>query len=158
MGLRRKYTFRFDGRKIVFIKKSGETEDHVLGKAVLFALFHRLYPNLTVEVPVEGRYKPDVVALGREGGPVFWGESGMMSIRKMRELLKKHPHTRFAFLKHTRNIDSFIREYRRAAGAGTLANRRAPAELIGRPPDLSPYILPDGTITITREDCVITEL
>ena len=158
MGLRRKYTFRFDGRKIVFIKKSGETEDHVLGKAVLFALFHPLYPDLTVEIPVGGRFKPDVVSLGPEGEPLFWGESGTMSIRKVRELLKKRPYTRLAFLKHTPNIDSFIKEYRRAAGSGVLAKRTAPAELIGRPADISPYLLPDGTITITRKDCVIAKL
>lgn len=158
MDLRRKYTFRFDGRKIVFIKKSGETKDHVLGKAVLFALYHSLYPDLTVEIPVGGRFKPDVVALGPEDEPIFWGESGMISIRKVRDLLRKHPDTRFAFLKHSPSIESFVKEYRKAAGTKVLGTRRAPAELIGRPADLSPYIQSDGSITITRNDCVIAEV
>ena len=59
--LRRKYTLRAHGHQMVFIKKSFESSIHVLTKAFLWALYLPDYPNLAVEVPVGGRYKPDLV-------------------------------------------------------------------------------------------------
>ena len=61
LELRRKYTLRAHGKQMVFIKKSFESRTHVLTKAFLWALYLPDYPDLAVEVPVGGRYKPDLV-------------------------------------------------------------------------------------------------
>jgi len=61
LELRRKFTMRAHGKQKVFIKKSFESRIHVLTKAFLWALYLPVYPELSVEVPVGGRYKPDLV-------------------------------------------------------------------------------------------------
>jgi hypothetical protein len=53
-------------------------------KALLWALCLPNYPDLTVEVSVGDRPKPDVVALDWQGLPRFWGEAGDVSVAKIR--------------------------------------------------------------------------
>ena len=67
LALRRKYTMRAHGKQMVFIKKSLESRIHVLTKAFLWALYLPDYPDLAVEVPVGGRYKPDLVQFDVKG-------------------------------------------------------------------------------------------
>ena len=76
LHIRGKYTFRAHDRKIVVVKKRGERVEHVLMKALLWALYLPQYPQATIEVKVGDRYKPDVVALDTRGEPVFWAEAG----------------------------------------------------------------------------------
>ena len=76
LKLRRKWTFRAHGKQVVFIKKTFESEIHVLTKAFLWALFLPDYPDLSVEIQVGNRFKPDLVQIsdhqqnwGYEDGP-----------------------------------------------------------------------------------------
>jgi len=156
-GLRQKYTFRFGGRKIIFIKKPSESEAHVLGKAVLFALYRDEYPDLTVEIPVEGKYKPDLVSFDEGGRPRFWAESGTVSRRKVADLLHKYPATHLVFLRHTLNVDTFAELVEKAC-ASLPRNRTAPVEIIGRPADLSPFIDKKHELSIRRSDCRVVVL
>ncbi len=155
--LRQKYTFRFGGKKIIFIKKPSESEAHVFGKAVLFALYRDEYPDLTVEIPVEGKYKPDLVSFDEEGRLRFWAESGTVSRRKVADLLHKYPATHLVFLRHTFNLDTFADLVKKACTS--LPRRRtAPVEIIGRPADLTPFIDKKSELRIRRSDCRIVVL
>jgi hypothetical protein len=69
--LRRKLTLRAHGEQVVFVKKKRERIEHVLMKAFLWALYLPEYPDLTVEIRVGDRYKPDVVGLDERGQPTF---------------------------------------------------------------------------------------
>jgi len=83
LKLRRKWTFRAHGKQVVFIKKKFESEIHVLTKAFLWALFLPDYPDLSVEIQVGNRFKPDLVQLDDDGKPTFWGEAGRVSLKKL---------------------------------------------------------------------------
>jgi len=82
LKLRRKWTFRAHGKQMVFFKKSFESDIHVLTKALLWALFLPDYPELSVEISIGNRYKPDLVQTSDNGMPIFWGEAGRVSQKK----------------------------------------------------------------------------
>ena len=94
--LRRKWTLRAHGRQVVFVKKSNESSEHVLMKALLWALYLPDYPELTVEISIGDRYKPDVVALDAQGSPTFWAEAGQVGVDKIQSLVRRHRRTHFA--------------------------------------------------------------
>lgn len=153
--IRRKYTLRIGERKVVFVKRSHETVDHVIGKAVLVALYASAYPDLQVEASVGGRYKPDAASWNHDGTLRFWGESGVVATRKIGYLLRKYPDTHVVFLRHSKAIDAFARLVERAA---TGARRTRPVEVIGRPSDIEPFIGANGAVRIRREDCTIRRI
>ncbi len=100
--LRRKLTFRAHGSTLVLIKRPEESTEHVLQKALLWALYLPSYPTLRVEVPLPtaSRYKPDLLALD-EQHPLFWGECGVVSAAKLADLLHRYRGTHFVFSKWT---------------------------------------------------------
>jgi hypothetical protein len=114
--LRRKLTVRAHGRTLVLVKRPGEGAEHVLMKAVLWALYLPAYPALAVEVPVGDRYKPDLVAAGPDGRPAFWGEAGKVSAQKIRALARRFPDTHFAVAKWTTRLDPHAARVREALG------------------------------------------
>jgi hypothetical protein len=87
------HVFTIHGWPVRLWQNRGESFDHVLLKAVGFALFAREFPHLEIERKVGLRYKPDLVALSRIGGFDFWGECGINSVRKSAWVLK-HANTR----------------------------------------------------------------
>ncbi len=56
LRLRRKWTFRAHGRQVVFVKEPVESTEHVVMKALLWALYLPDYPGLTVEVGIGDRF------------------------------------------------------------------------------------------------------
>jgi hypothetical protein len=86
------HAFKIFGRPVRLWQNPGESFDHVLLKAVGFAMFARDFPHLEIERRVGLRYKPDLVALSSIGGFVFWGECGINSVRKTAWVLK-HANT-----------------------------------------------------------------
>jgi hypothetical protein len=73
------YVFTFHVSRFTFLhselyRKTGEDS---IGFQK-WALYLPLYPNLSVEIGVGDRYKPDVVALGEDGRPLFWAEAGQV--------------------------------------------------------------------------------
>ena len=148
--LRRTLTLRAHGRKRVFVKRAGESAEHVVGKALLWALYLPQYPDLAVEVGVGHRFKPDVVALGPDGVPAFWGEAGVASANKLRALGRRFADTHFAHITWRTSLaqaETFVR----AALKG--ARRRAPFDVLVFSLDAAlGLIAEDGTVTASFTD------
>lgn len=130
--LRRKWTFTAHGKKVVFIKKSTESTEHVLMKAFIWTLYLPEYPHLTVEVKIGDRYKPDVVQLNDQNIPVFWGEVGVVKRDKIYSLCRRFRDTHFAIAKWDTNLKSPLELVK---GALSGLNRTAPFDLIRIPED-----------------------
>jgi hypothetical protein len=131
------YDFELAGRRVRLWQRRGESYGHVLMKALGYAMFAPEYPGLEIELPVGLRYKPDLVALndGGAGGPragarfLFWGECGMVSMRKVAWLLKHGDAERLVLFKIGSGVTAYTRELRdsvepryRERGRLTLVN------------------------------------
>ena len=106
-------------------QRPGETYGHVLMKALGYAMFAGEYPNLEIELPVGLRYKPDLVApaVGEDGRPAppgarfrFWGECGLVTVRKVAWLLKHGDIERLVLFKIDCGVAPLVREMRDAVG------------------------------------------
>ncbi len=147
LKLRRKWTLRAHGKQNVFIKKSFESDRHVVSKAFIWALYLPTYPNLSIEIPVGGRYKPDVVQFDDNGQPTFWGEAGQVSRRKIRALVQRYRHTHLVFAKWNLNLAPLLRILQKETG---VVRRAAPVDLISFPAGSDQrFIQPDGSINIS---------
>ena len=82
------YDFELAGRRVRLYKRLGESYEHVLMKALGYAMFVEEFPGLEIERRVGLRYKPDLVARDETGRFLFWGECGANSLRKTNWLLK----------------------------------------------------------------------
>ena len=161
LALRRTLTLRAsDGaalRKLVLVKKRGESIEHVLMKAVLWALYLPDYPEMQVEVSIGDTYKPDLVHLAPPPGgvaygdpaPVFWGEAGKVSAAKWRSLLKRFPDTHFALARWNERLAPHEATVRKALGTRP---RRAPVDLVSVPPDAERRFIAEGTIRVGPAD------
>lgn len=103
-------------------------------KALGYAMFAGEYPNLEIELSVGLRYKPDLVALavdeeGRRATGArfsFWGECGLVTVRKVAWLLKHGRIGRLVLFKIDCGVAPLVREMRDAVderyrGGGRLA-------------------------------------
>ena len=148
--LRRKWTLRAYDKQVVFVKRSNERPEHVVMKALIWALYLPEYPDLIVEFPVGDRYKPDVVSLDEQGKPRFWGEAGQVGAAKIRSLARRYRSTHFVMGKWDTRLDPFIEL---VSGAIQGVKRSAPFDLIGFPDDsVERFINEQGQIHIRRED------
>ena len=152
-ALRRKLTFRAHGSSIVLVKRPIESTEHVLQKALLWAMYLPLYPTLRVEVHLPGpsRYKPDLLALDGER-PVFWGECGVVSTEKLADLLRRYRNTHFVFSKWSAagNATHPFAVFVERALKGV--RRLAPVELVVFPAPLDRYFDELGNITVDPDD------
>jgi hypothetical protein len=148
LKLRRKWTFRAQGKQMVLVKKHYEKSVHVLMKGFIWGLYLPYYPNLTVEATIGDRYKPDVVALDELGVPAFWGEAGQISVEKIHSLLKRYRSTHFAIAKWRSSLNPLINIVK--AGLSGL-NRSRPVDLINfQEDDAERFIDEKGNITISH--------
>lgn len=85
------YHLRLAGERLTLYKRAGESYEHVLMKALGYALFRPTYPTLEIERCIGLRYKPDLIALDVMQQIELWGECGVVSFRKIAWLAK---HTR----------------------------------------------------------------
>ncbi len=106
------HEFQIGGRKIKFWQRVGESYEHILMKALGFAMFHPEYPTLEIEVKVGLRYKPDLVARNDGGEFLFWGEAGANSLRKTAWLLKHTRVEKLALFKIGQNINQLVEQLR----------------------------------------------
>ena len=165
LALRRTLTVRApDGAKLVLLKKRGESIEHVLMKAALWALYRPEYPDVQVEVPIGDTYKPDLVALRPPPGgpaygdpePVFWGEAGKVSVGKWRSLFRRFPDAHFALARWDERLDPHVATIRQALGGLPRTRsggrpRRAPVDLVRVPPAVA--TLADAkTFALTFDD------
>lgn len=110
------YDFELRGRRVRLWKRLGESYEHVLLKALGYAMFVDDYPELEIERGVGLRYKPDLVAPGDGGARFnFWGECGATSVRKAAWLLKHAGVRRLVLFKMMGNVGALAAELRAAA-------------------------------------------
>lgn len=146
----RKWPLRAGGQRNVFAKGANESGEHVLMKALLWALYLPTYPDLTVEVRIGDRYKPDLVSLNEMNEPIFWGESGKVSRGKIYSLGRRFPKTHFAIAKWDMNLNP-LRDLVSKELNGL--KRHAPFDLIRFPPNsMTRFIDDGGQINITFDD------
>jgi hypothetical protein len=136
------YDFELAGRRVRLWQRTGESYEHVLMKALGYAMFVGDFPGLEIEQRVGLRYKPDLVARGEtEFAPpfAFWGECGQTSVRKTAWLLKHAGVARLVLFK-IRPSTALAKELREAIDE----RYRAPGRLvvISFAPDI---------VTLTRE-------
>ncbi len=145
--LRRKLTVRAHGRSLVLIKRPIESAEHVLQKALLWALYLPQYPDLRVEVqlPTPSRYKPDLLALDAQQQPSFWAECGVVGIEKLQFVLNRYRRTHFVFSKWETRLDQFAELIEQVL---QKSHRSAPVELLGIPETAGDWIKEDGTVEI----------
>lgn len=106
------YHFRIAGRRVTLYKKNGESYEHVLMKALGYAMFRPLYPHLEIERRIGLRYKPDLVALNELGRAEFWGECGQVGLRKIGWIAKHSGAQQLALFKFNITADHFISQVR----------------------------------------------
>jgi hypothetical protein len=117
------HDFELAGRRVRLWQRRGETYRHVLLKALGFAMYAREYPRLEIELSVGLRYKPDLVALNEGGAAgagarfLFWGECGLVTMRKVAWLLKHGDAERVVLFKLDCGVRPLVRELRDAVHA-----------------------------------------
>ncbi len=117
------HDFELAGRRVRLWQRRGETFAHVLLKALGFAMYVGEYPRLEIELPVGLRYKPDLVALNESATPragarfLFWGECGLVTMRKVAWLLKHGDAGRVVLFKLACGVAPLVRELRDAVPA-----------------------------------------
>ena len=156
LHLRRKFTFQAHDRKVVLIKKPMEHLHHVIMKALLWSLYLPKYPRLGIEMGIGSRYKPDLIEVDFNGRPLFWGEAGRLSNRKMRALLTRYRHTHFAFSQWAASLAPFEKRVSKAV-SGCI--RKAPSDLIIFPEDSHErFIDASGRIELHFSDVLFRRL
>lgn len=106
------HDFKLGGERVRLWQRTGESYEHVLMKALGYAMFAGAYPTLEIEVRVGLRYKPDLVARGAGGEFLFWGEAGANSLRKTAWLLKHTKTKTLALFKIGRNVEQLTVQLR----------------------------------------------
>jgi hypothetical protein len=123
------YDFDLAGRRLRLWKRRGESYEHVLMKALGFAMYAAEFPQLEVEPDVGLRYTPDLLAR-REGEDfsgrrfLFWGECGTTSLRKINWLLKHADLERLVLFKMAQSTATLARELRASVGPRYRAGGR----------------------------------
>ena len=147
--LQRKWTLRAEGKQVVFVKKSNESQRHVLMKALIWALYLPQYNGLRVEVSIGDRFKPDVVMLDDWQQPLFWGEAGEVGRKKIRKLVRKYPNTHFAMAKWESDLSPYVALVEREMRG---VKRSAPFDLLRIRKDSAEKISAKGHINISFDD------
>jgi hypothetical protein len=155
--LPRKIKLTAHGQSMVFSKGPIERESHVLMKVFIWALYLPRYPDLTIEVRVGDRYKPDVVAVDEQqalkninGAILFWGESGRVGRDKIFSLARRFPHTHFAIAKWEKNLAPLEQMVREAVQDQA---RTAPFDLLRfERGDAERFISAGGAVSLTHAD------
>jgi hypothetical protein len=155
---RRKWKLHAHDQQIVVVNGLREKFTHPLMKALLWALYMPMYPNISIEIRIGDKYKPDVVAFEeyaelRGSPPVFWGEAGQVGADKIKSIARRYPNTHFAVAKWDVNLHHYEIWL---AGLLDGIKRNAPFDLISFPEDTIACIDDDGNISITFDDITYT--
>ncbi|HVF28882.1 MAG TPA: hypothetical protein VM943_11610 [Pyrinomonadaceae bacterium] len=123
------HDFELAGRRVRAWQRPGESYEHVLMKALGYAMYVAEFPALEIEVEVGLRYKPDLVARGDAAGGgrfQFWGECGSVTVRKIAWLLKHGDVERLVVFKINYSVVALASELR----AAIEERYRAPGRLL----------------------------
>ena len=127
-----KWKIQAHGRTLHLRKRALEKRSHVIMKGLIWALYVEQFPDLKVEVPIGHRYKPDVVSLGSDGRPVFWGEAGAVGKKKIAHLCRKFKATHLTFAKWGKSSKHIVSHFAKCAEP---VKREAVVELLFFPED-----------------------
>lgn len=123
------HDFNLAGKRMRLWQRAGESYEHVLMKALGYAMFAPAYSNLEIERKVGLRYKPDLIAVKADGDFAFWGECGQNSIRKTHWILKHTRTEKMVLFKISASVSQLINQIRaeipekyRPPGKLTLVN------------------------------------
>ena len=123
------HDFNLAGKRMRLWQRAGESYEHILMKALGYAMFAPVYPNLEIETRVGLRYKPDLIAYNEKGDFAFWGECGQNAIRKTHWILKHTRTEKMVLFKISASAHQLIKQIReeipekyRADGKLTLIN------------------------------------
>jgi hypothetical protein len=123
------HDFNLAGKRMRLWQRAGESYEHILMKALGYAMFAPVYPNLEIETRVGLRYKPDLIALSEKNDFAFWGECGQNVIRKTHWILKHTRTEKMVLFKISVSARQLIKQIRteipakyRAGGKLTLIN------------------------------------
>ena len=106
------HDFQLAEQRVRLWQRNGESYEHILMKALGFAMFAREYPTLEIEIKVGLRYKPDLVARNAGGDFLFWGEAGANSLRKTSWLLKHTRVRKLVLFKIGQNVSQLVEQLR----------------------------------------------
>lgn len=154
---RRKWKLMAHGQHIIIVRGVQERLSHPLMKAFLWALYLPRYPNISVEIRIGDKYKPDVIAFEPglplhldHGQPVFWGEAGQVGAAKIKSLVRRYRDTHFVIAKWDTRLDPFIDLVQQALKD---IPRTAPFDLISFAPDSAERFIDEhGNIALTHDD------
>lgn len=118
------HDFHLAGNKVRLWQRTGESYEHVLMKALGYAMYVGDYPDLEIEVKIGLRYKPDLIARDARGELRFWGEAGANSMRKTHWILKHTRAEKLALFKIGHNADQLIKQLRGEIPAKYRQNER----------------------------------
>lgn len=107
------HDFELAGRRMKLWQRPGESYEHVLMKALGFAMFAPEFPSLSIETKLEMRYTPDLIAINTDGDFDFWGECGQNSLHKTHWILKHTRTPNLVLFKIGLRPASFINQLRR---------------------------------------------
>lgn len=160
-ALPRKWTVRAAGQRVTLSKGMRESSRHVIMKAMLWGVYLPQYPTLTIEIRIQDKYKPDLVAFDPAPEiyrtvkqPLFWGESGVVSEAKLYAILRRYPDTHFAFAKWATSLQPFQRMAEAALDDAKAhhVQRTAPVDLIRVPEDaMERFVSAKGDISVTLD-------
>lgn len=106
------HDFNLAGNRMRLWQRVGESYEHVLMKALGFAMFVGKYPNLEIETKLGLRYTPDLIAFSEKNDYAFWGECGQNSIRKTHWILKHTRTEKMVLFKLGMNTESLVKQIR----------------------------------------------
>lgn len=106
------HDFQLAGERVRLWQRTGESYEHVLMKALGYAMFIEKYPHLEIEKRVGLRYKPDLIAQTSERDFDFWGECGQNAIRKTHWILKHTRTKKLALFKIAASVEQLTKQLR----------------------------------------------
>lgn len=152
----RKWTLRAHNQRNVFFWGPQERSVHTIMKALLWALYLPQYPQMSIEIHIGDRYKPDVVALPEtpdvysvETAPLFWGEAGQVGRDKIHALARRYRDTHFAIAKWDTALDPVVGMVRDLLDG---VERHAPVDLLIFPTDSVERFIDDRGIIAVGHD------
>jgi len=116
------HDFLLAGNKMRLWQRTGESYEHILMKALAYAMFAPAYPDLEIERRVGLRYKPDLIAFNEEQDFAFWGECGQNAIRKTHWILKHTRTEKMVLFKIGANAPQIVKQLREEIPAKYRAN------------------------------------
>lgn len=106
------HDFNLVGKRVRLWQRIGESYEHILMKALGYAMFVDKFPDLEIETKLGLRYTPDLIAFSEESIYAFWGECGQNSIRKTNWILKHTRTEKMVLFKIGINAPQLIKQIR----------------------------------------------